>query len=85
MVKSFIWTGIVILAIGVVVGAHFVVPHIGMAPSTALNGLPADTLSPLAVLTAASGLAAGCTLIGIGIGHWKHPRHTGPSGHGDEI
>jgi hypothetical protein len=90
MVKSFIWTGIVILTIGVIVGGVFVVPHIGHEPTVGLNGTTMGIISPLAVLVAALGLAIGCALIGIGIGHWKHPKPatgagaTGPA-HGGEI
>ena len=79
MVKSFIWSGIVVLAIGVVVGLSFIVPHIGQAVTPGLNGVPQGALSPLAVLVSAVGLAVGSTLLGVGVGRWKHPRsHHGP-------
>jgi hypothetical protein len=85
MVKSFIWIGVVVLALGIIVGGVFVVPHIGNAPSVGLNGVPINTLSPLAVFVAALGLAIGCALIGIGIGHWKHPKAPAGPGHGGEV
>jgi hypothetical protein len=84
MVKSFIWAGIVVLGIGIVVGATFVVPHIGESATTSLNGSTTTPLSPLAVLVTALGLAVGSTLVGIGVGRWKHPRHIA-SRHGAEI
>ena len=74
MVKSYIWTGIIVLAIGIVVGLWFVVPHIGQTGVPGLNGVTQNTLSPLAVLVAAAGLAGGSILLGVGVGRWRHPR-----------
>jgi hypothetical protein len=87
MVKPFIWAGIVALAIALVVGGIFVIPHIGETPTTGLNGATVNPLSPLAVLVTGLGLAAGSTLIGIGIGRWQHPRPTAPTPaqHGAEV
>ena len=78
MVKSYIWTGIVVLAIGIVVGLWFVAPHVGQVEAGApgLNGITANTLSPLAVLVAAAGLAGGSILLGVGVGRWRSPRST---------
>ena len=87
MVKPFIWTGVVTLAIGLVVGVIFVVPHIGEAATTGLNGAMVNPLSPLAVLVTGLGLAVGSTLIGVGVGRWQHPRPTAatPVQHGAEV
>jgi hypothetical protein len=85
MVKSYIWIGIVVLAIGVVVGLWFVVPHIGQTGAPGLNGVTQNTLSPLAVLVAAAGLAGGSILLGVGVGRWRHPRPAPRGQHGAEI
>lgn len=74
--KSIIWSGIVIAAIGLVVLSLFVVPHIAENAAPGLNGLPQASLQAWAVLTSSAGLAVGAVLIGIGVGRWQHPRHT---------
>lgn len=91
MVKSYIWTGAVVLAIGIVVGLWFVVPHIGQTGTPGLNGVTQNTLSPLAVMVAAAGLAAGSILVGVGVGRWRQPRpmsrghHQPGNQHGAEV
>lgn len=87
MVKPFIWAGLVVLAIGVVVGVCYVVPHIGQPPTTGLNGVTENVLSPLAVVVAAVGLALGSTLLGVGVGRWQHPKSARPTQtqHGAEV
>ena len=87
MVETFIWAGIVMLALGLVVGATFVIPHIGETPTTGLNGATVNPLSPLAVVVTGLGLAVGSTLIGVGVGRWQHPRPTvaTPAQHGAEV
>jgi len=89
--KALVWTGAVIAAIGVVVLAVFVIPHVGVTnPATGLNGLPQSTLPAWAVVVSSIGLAVGSALIGIGVGRWQHPRHThtlplGQTRHGSEV
>ena len=92
MVKSYLWTGVIVLAIGIVVGLWFVVPHIGQTGTPGLNGVTENTLSPLAVMVAAAGLAGGSILLGVGVGHWQHPRrmprgrrHQPGNQHGAEV
>jgi type II secretory pathway component PulF len=74
--KSLIWCGVVIAALGLVVLSLFVVPHIAEQSGTGLNGLPQASLQAWAVLTSSVGLAVGAVLIGVGVGRWQHPRHT---------
>ncbi len=80
--KSFIWSGVVVAVIGLVVLSLYVVPHIAENAAPGLNGLPHSSLQAWAVLTSSVGLAVGAVLIGIGVGRWQHPRrtHTMPLG-----
>jgi hypothetical protein len=73
MNKSMLWTGTGLILLGVVVFAAFVAPHIvnNQFPPVA-NA--AFGFNALAVLTAGLGIAAGCFLVGVGWGRWKHPR-----------
>ena len=75
--KALIWFGAVVTAIGAVILAIFVIPHVGDAYAVpGLNGLPQGTLPAWAVMASSFGLAVGSALIGIGVGRWQHPRHT---------
>ena len=74
MMKSVVWTGVIVAAIGVIALVALVVPALGADTSTGLNGQPHARLQLWGVLMAASGLAVGSGLIGIGVGHWRHPQ-----------
>jgi hypothetical protein len=79
MLKSVFWTGVALAAAGltgVVVSVLYVLPV-----TTDVEPLPTSptqaaqlAFAKVVVLAAALGLAVGSALIGIGIGHWKHPR-----------
>ena len=80
MIKSLLWFGVGIFALGAFVFLGFVLPHIGgSAPVSVLpNGETAGGPSLLAVAVSSFGLAAGSALVGIGLGRWRRPR---PSPH----
>lgn len=71
MVKAFILIGIVVLAVGLGIALTLVVPYIGHLPTRGLNASP-PTLSLYAVPVAAVGLAAGASLIGLGVSSWRY-------------
>lgn len=81
MLRSVFWTGVALAVaglVGVVICVLYVLPV-----TTDVEPLPTSptqaaqlAFGRVAVLAAALGLAIGSALIGIGIGHWKHPRRT---------
>ena len=85
MIKTLIWLGSALTALGFVVLLVFVVPEVGWAHSASATHGPAAGPSVLAAFVAGFGLAAGLSLIGIGFGHWKHPRPSGGENGSPEV
>jgi hypothetical protein len=79
MSKSLLVIGVAMLVVGLALFGFFVLPSIvsgGLSSSVPdLAGRVSNRTPWLAmsVLGAAAGLAGGCALIGIGMGHWKRP------------
>ena len=72
MIKLFVWSGVLLFALGVSVFTLFVLPRFGGPPTDS----PASGLSVLAVAVSSLSLAAGTALIGIGAGRWRRPRQS---------
>ncbi len=88
--KSLIWIGATLAAIGFAVLFGIVVPHLNPDTTLGLNGLPQAPLALWPVALSSVSLAVGAVLVGIGVGRWTHPnrRHTldlGQPGHSSEV
>jgi hypothetical protein len=87
MEKPLIWIGAALTVLGVGALILFVVPYLGWQA----NGEGAPSLTPLvAVLAGGLGIAAGCAMIGVGVGRWQRPTHShtlplGQTRHSSEV
>jgi hypothetical protein len=74
--KSLIWTGAVVVAIGAVLIGVFVIARLNSNRPIDLNGLPIGLPAIWAVIVGSLSLAIGSALVGIGVGRWQRPRPT---------
>ena len=89
MEKPLIWIGAALTVVGIGALALFVVPYLGV--DTTLGEDSAFRITPLvAVISGGLALAAGCALIGVGVGRWKRPTRSetlplGQTRHSSEV
>ncbi len=88
--KSLIWTGLVIVVIGVVLLAGFVIERLAGTPVVGVNGTTSLAPAVWTIVLGSLALAIGSALIGIGVGQWQRPRDThtltlGQTRHGSEV
>jgi drug/metabolite transporter (DMT)-like permease len=88
--KSLIWIGAVVVLIGVVLLAGYVIGRFDVPPAIAVNGTRSVAPAIWFVILGSLSLAIGSALIGIGVGRWQQPRHThtlplGQTRHGSEV
>jgi len=88
--KSLLWTGVVIVAVGVVLLAGVVIEDLAGTPVMGVNGTTSLAPAIWVVILGSLTLAIGSALIGIGVGQWQRPRHThtlslGQTRHGSEV
>jgi hypothetical protein len=89
MEKPFIWVGVALALAGIAALAWFVVPYLGSdAPSP--TGVMSRVTPLIAVCAGGLALAAGCALIGVGVGRWQRPTRSetlplGQTRHSSEV
>jgi len=89
--KSFIWTGVVIVVIGAVLLGGFVMEGLGTSyPAVGVNGTTSVAPAIWIIILGSLSLAIGSALIGIGVGQWQRPQPArtltlGQTRHGSEV
>lgn len=74
--KSLIWTGVVIVVIGAVLLAGYVIGRLDVTPAIGVNGTTSIAPAIWFVILGSLALAIGSALIGIGVGRWQRPQPT---------
>jgi hypothetical protein len=88
MLRTWILSGMLLLLLSLSAFSLYVIPRAFAVPDVTSSDTvraepvqapgsetrPSNAMAVVVAITAGLGLAAGAMLIGIGIGHWRHPR-----------